>query len=137
MFEVIIVTHGSLAHSFYETAQLIVGEKEGVQTFGLNLGDSVDIFAEEVTLAIEKSLQKGDVLVLTDMQSGSPCNVVAAAMLDHRFRHITGINLSMVIEVLGSYEFMNIDEICESVLEMGREAVKDINKLVEDIGTEN
>lgn len=137
MFEVIIVSHGSLARSFYETAQLIVGERERVQTFGLNLGDSVDIFAEEVTAAIEKSLEKGDVLVLTDMQAGSPCNVTTAALIDHKFRHITGVNLPMVIEVLGSYEFMSIEETCDNIMEIGRDAVKDINKLLESIGTEN
>lgn len=137
MFEVIIVTHGSLAQALHKTAELIVGEREGVQTFGLNLGDSVDVFAEQVKEAIEKSLAKGDVLVLTDMQSGSPCNVTTAAMLDNKFRHITGVNLPMVIEVLGSYEFMDIEETCNSILEIGRDSVKDINKLIEEVDIEN
>lgn len=132
MFEVIIVTHGNLAYALYESAELIVGEKEGVQTFGLNLGESVDAFSEQVTEAIEKGLNKGDVLVLTDMQSGSPCNVATAAMLNHKFRHITGVNLPMVIEVLGSYEFMSIDETCDSILKTGQDSIKDINKLIEE-----
>jgi len=136
VFEVIIVTHGNLAQAFYETAQLIVGEREHVRTFGLNLGDSVDLFAEEVAAAIAISLLKGDVLVLTDMQAGSPCNVTTAAMIDHKFRHITGINLPMVIEVLSSQEFMDIEETCEAILEIGREAVRDINKLVEGVQAE-
>lgn len=136
MFEVIIVTHGNLALSFYETAQLIVGEREGILTFGLDLGDSVDVFAEKVSDAIGKSLERGDVLVLTDMQAGSPCNITTAAMINHKFRHITGVNLPMVIEALSNSEFMDIDEACDSILEIGRDAVRDINKLLEEVNIE-
>ena len=96
----------------------------------------VDIFAGEVTAAIEKSLEKGDLLVLTDMQSGSPCNVTTAAMIDHKFRHITGVNLPMVIEALSICGFVNIDEACDTILEIGRDTVRDINKLVADADIE-
>lgn len=125
MFEVIIVSHGSLARSLFETAQLIAGEREGVKTFGLELGDSVDLFAAQVTSAIEESLARGDVLVLTDLQSGSPFNVTVGAMTEWQFRHITGVNLPLVIETLGIRDFMSLDEAFDELLAVGQSSVID------------
>lgn len=133
MFEVIIVTHGTLAAALLQTAQLIVGEKSGVQTFGFELGDSIDKLADDVENAVSAALEKGDVLVITDLKSGSPFNVTVRSMCNHQFRHITGVNLSMLIEVLGSREFMSLEETVESAMEAGKEAVLDINKYLEEL----
>lgn len=54
MVEVIMVSHGDYAKSMLESAQMIVGEQDHVQTFGLYLGDSVDKLREDLVEAIEK-----------------------------------------------------------------------------------
>ena len=85
MFDVIVISHGDFSKAIVETAQMIVGEQEAVETFGLYLGDSVDLFRERVTEAVREHLRHNDVMVVTDMQSGSPFNVAVAAMEEHRF----------------------------------------------------
>ncbi|WP_440322885.1 PTS sugar transporter subunit IIA [Laedolimicola sp.] len=80
MFEIILISHGPLSKAMLETAQMIVGEQEHVTCFGLYLGDSVDLFRERVEEEIRNKLEESDVLVLTDMQSGSPFNVTVGAM---------------------------------------------------------
>ncbi len=95
MFEIILISHGPLSKAMLETAQMIVGEQEHVTCFGLYLGDSVDLFRERVEEEIRNKLEESDVLVLTDMQSGSPFNVTVGAMGYYEFRHFTGWNLPM------------------------------------------
>ena len=131
MFEIILVSHGGLAAAMLETAQLIAGEREGVRAFGLMAGESVEAFGEEVTAAIAGSLERGDVLVLTDLQAGSPFNVTVGAMTVHSFRHITGVNLALLIEALSAREYMTLEEACGELLEVGKAGVADINAYLE------
>ena len=44
MYKIILVSHGDLAEAMYRTAELIAGKHEGVETFGLHLGDDVEAF---------------------------------------------------------------------------------------------
>jgi PTS system mannose-specific IIA component len=134
MFDVIIASHGSLAKSILETAQLLVGGKKRVKTFGMYLGDNIDDFREAVTAAIEESLRETDVLVLTDIQSGSPFNVTVSAMANRKFKHITGFNLPLLIEVLSSCELMDLDEAYNEFIEIGKKGVLDVNALLKGVG---
>ncbi len=130
MFEVIIVCHGNLAQSFLQTAQLIMGDRKGVRTFGLNLGDSVDMLAQDVSNALAECLEHSDVLVLTDIRCGSPFNVTVAAMMEHKFRHITGVNLPMVIEALSSRNNMSLEDAADFVFKIGREGIQDAGEIL-------
>ena len=111
MFDVIVISHGDFSKAIVETAQMIVGEQEAVETVGLYLGDSVDLFRERVTEAVREHLRHNDVMVVTDMQSGSPFNVAVAAMEEHRFRHFTGMNLPMLLEIFSSRPYCSLEEI--------------------------
>ncbi|MCI8402203.1 MAG: PTS sugar transporter subunit IIA [Lachnospiraceae bacterium] len=130
MFDVIVISHGGFAKAIVESAELIVGEQEAVKTFGLQLGDSVELFREQVEGEIGRRLEHDEVLVLTDMQAGSPFNVTVAAMDSHRFRHITGMNLPMLLEVFSSRPHASLDEVCDRLVERARETVLDVNELI-------
>lgn len=132
MIEIIIVSHGNYAGAMLESAQLIIGEQEHVCTFGLNLGDSVEQLREKISEAVERASKNGDVLVLTDMRSGSPFNVAASLMNHYSFRHLTGINLPILLEILIDRNYSNIEELCEEVLKNGKETILDVNKLFEE-----
>lgn len=132
MFEVIILSHGNFSHAAYETAKMIIGEKRGVRTLGLLPEDNIDDFSRLVVSTIEDCLTRGDVLVLTDIQSGSPFNATVGAMIQHRFKHITGYNLPLLIEILGACEQTDLDEIYNELLDAGKEGIVDINKLLEE-----
>ena len=133
MFDIILISHGPFSKAILESAQLICGEQDHVKTFGLYLGDSVDTFRDQVRAAIEESLSHGDLLVLTDIQSGSPFNVTCAAMGDYKFRHITGMNLPMVIEAFMSRDYMSCDELANSLMAVGAMSVVNVNKLLDDV----
>jgi len=133
MFDLILVSHGSLSKAMMETVQLIAGQQEGLKAYGLNLGDDVEAFGADVTAGIEESLKHGDVLVLTDLQSGSPYNVTVGAMGTHKIRHFTGMNLPMVLEALCDRQSMNIEGTCTELAAKSRKAILDVNQYLETL----
>lgn len=135
MFEIILISHGPLSKAMLETAQMIVGEQEHVTCFGLYLGDSVDLFRERVEEEIRNKLEESDVLVLTDMQSGSPFNVTVGAMEYYEFRHFTGMNLPMVLEIFSRRAYESLDEVCQDLLLSTKETMVDVNQLLYELDT--
>jgi Phosphotransferase system, mannose/fructose-specific component IIA len=131
MFQILIVSHGGLACEMLKTAEMIAGPQPDTATLGLFPGDS----PEQLQQAIEAILQrwgKQDVLVLTDMRSGTPFNVVGGLMKEYDFRHISGINLAMLIEVLMARDDMSLNEAADEVLSLSSRTVLDVNSLLKD-----
>lgn len=132
MLEIIIVSHGDYAKAMLESAELILGEQKHVYTFGLHQGESVDELREKISETIEKVQQDGEVLVLTDMLSGSPFNAVASLMKNYSFKHITGVNLPVLLEILLSRYTAGSKWLYEDLIYKGRETILDVNKFFEE-----
>ena len=130
MSRVILVSHGELADTMLKTAELITGEKEHVLTFGLSLGDDVEVFRENVMKAIGEVLKNHELLLLTDIQSGSPFNVAVGAMMTHRFLHYTGMNLPMVVEALSSMEYLSLEEISAELTALSTGSIINVNRFI-------
>lgn len=115
--KLMIVTHGTLGKSLLETSSLIVGEQRNVETYGVDLGCDVEKLKSEIRQSLKESFDKGQsVIVLTDIFYGTPFNVVVSLMEDYDFMHITGINLSIVLEILlkrNEIKEQDIDEVIE------------------------
>ena len=131
MYKIILVSHGDLAEAMYRTAELIAGKHEGVETFGLHLSDDVEAFRSTVESAVERAVKTDELLVLSDIQSGSPFNVAVGAMMKYKFRHVTGMNLAMVVEALGGCRNMTLEEVTEDLAALGRSGITDVNALLE------
>lgn len=134
LIEIILVSHGDYAKAMLKSAEMIVGEQQGVHVFGLHLGDSVDELREKLAQTIEKVQESGEVLVLTDMFSGSPFNVTFSLMEHYSFQHLTGINLPMLLEILTSRHSGTAKELCQEVLEKGIASIRDVNQIIEEMG---
>lgn len=131
MFDVILVSHGPLAKALLESAEFICGEQERVKTLGLYLGDSVDEFRERVRSEIEESLSRGEALVLTDIQCGSPFNVTCSAMGELDFIHITGANLPCVIQALSDRIDLPAAETARNCIDFCGGSIVHVNDLLE------
>lgn len=136
MFSVIVVSHGNLSKVLLETAEMIVGEQEGVETFGLRPVDNVDDLRRRVDEAVRRHLKENDVMILTDMQSGSPFNVAVSVMDEHKVRHFTGMNLPMLLEVLCNRASFSIDEVSEEIVERAQQSILDVNKYLDELDEE-
>jgi len=130
---IIMVSHGEYVKAMIESAELIVGEQENVTTFGFNLGDSVDQLQESIANELKRVQKNSDVLVLTDMFSGSPFNAVSSLMQEYSFHHITGINLPLLLEILMSRDETSVEELCSNAMEKGKDTIIYVNKFLEEM----
>lgn len=134
MVEVIVVSHGSYAESLVESSELIMGEQEHVHAFGFFLGENVEELREKVERKIKEIReedQNKEILILTDMRSGSPFNAVTLLMQNYCFYHIAGVNLPIFLEILGTREFQNAQDLKDMAMSIGRDTIVDVNKMME------
>lgn len=75
MGKVIVVTHGGLAESFYETAGMFIAERSGLTVLGL--GVDLEKFKNELRAAVIES-EETELLILADLFGGTPFNSAAA-----------------------------------------------------------
>lgn len=125
----IFVSHGDLAKSILGSAQMIVGEQTNVKAFGLYPNDDIGSLKDQVKAAIEEFGGGNDIICFTDLFSGSPFNAVVALMGDYPIRHITGMNLPMVLEAFMSRmnEENSAETICKKLLDEAPTTVIDVN----------
>lgn len=133
MFDIIILSHGTLSKALLDTAQLIAGEQKNIITFGFNLGDDIETFQEKVISTIEKELKESDLLVFTDLQSGSPFNVAVGASTKYKFRHFTGINLPILLQAICDRNCMSLDETCIDIENNAKNSIIDVDKILNTV----
>lgn len=128
----ILVSHGGLAESMLGSAQMIVGEQENVSTFGLYPTDDIGGLKDKLEVAI-KGVKDQDIICFTDLFSGSPFNAVINLMGNYPIRHITGMNLPLVLEalMLRMNEENTKEIICNKLIKQAPETFIDVNDYLE------
>jgi len=122
---VLIITHGKFGKEILQSARLIMGEQKNVATLGLNLGDDVESLGNEAErIIIENQKADKDTIVLVDVLGGSPSNVALYMLKKYDIKVITGVNLSMLLELFSSRDSEDLDELVGKVIESGVEGIK-------------
>ena len=132
--KVIVVSHGSYARGLVDTVQMIAGEQEDLEAFGLEPEESVDTLKEKIRQSIEQASQEEEILILTDIFYGSPFNTVISLMPEYDLYHVTGINLPLMMEVImGRSEGKHAEEICKELLKAAPDTVRDVRELYKEV----
>ena len=132
--KVIVVSHGSYARGLVDTVQMIAGEQEDLEAFGLEPEESVDTLKEKIRQSIEQASQEEEILILTDIFYGSPFNTVISLMPEYDLYHITGINLPLMMEVImGRISGQHAEEICKELLKAAPDTVRDVRELYKEV----
>ena len=131
MIGILLVTHGDFADGIKNSTELIVGKSEKFTALGLYQGDSIEDFNKKVlNYAIELDDGNG-VLVFSDLYCATPFNstvVNNTRLKGHDYRSISGVNLPMLIEALTCRDNMNLEELSEYVMDIGRNGIKELIK---------
>jgi len=133
MVQIIFVSHGSFSEAICKSAELILGPQEDIQYFGLFPTDNPDELREKIRAGIESAQKNGEVLVLTDMFSGTPFNVTASLMGDYPFQHLSGVNFAAFIEILAQRDSMTAKELIEQVFTLMPKMVVDAREHFKDM----
>lgn len=129
----ILVSHGDLAKSMLGSAQMIVGEQEGAVAFGLYPTDDIGGLKDKIKTAIDEMAGE-EIICFTDLFSGSPFNAVVSLMGEYPIRHITGMNLPMILEsfMMRMNEQNSKEDICAQLIAQAPETFIDVNNYLEE-----
>ena len=126
--KLILMSHGHLAEELKQSAQMIMGEIDGLFAISMLESDGLDGTREKLRAVLERLGSDAGVIVAADLLSGTPCNVAVQAMYERPgLRVITGLNLGMAIEYDVS-DIEDVDELAEYLREVGQNSVKLIEK---------
>ncbi len=128
MTGLIIATHGDLAASALEAAELLVGEQEQVETIGFRPGDSLELLLERFTQAIKRLEEGEEILVLTDIKGGSPCNAATVMKAKNpKLRVVAGLSIPLLAQFFESKA--NGETLADSIdelIEIGKFSIREI-----------
>ncbi len=134
---VVLVSHGTLAQSLLENAELLIGVQENVAVYGLFRDMQPEQLREELVRELETHGAE-NILFLTDLINGSPFNVVASLTEDYEVHHFTGMNLAMVLMALSARkeDYPNIETYSTAVLSEAEKSIIDVGKLLQTLRDE-
>lgn len=129
MISVIIGTHGMFSQEILKSTEMIFGTQENISAVTFKPGEGIEDLVEKYNQLIEKLDSKDGVLFMVDLFGGSPFNAASIIAMQHENMEIvTGVNLPMILEVLGSRDFSSIKELLTIAENAGKEAVKVLTK---------
>lgn len=130
MVRIVIVSHGGLAAALLDSAEMILGTQPGVKAIGLFPGDSPESFQEKIRQALEE-FGGEEILLFSDIRSGTPFNAAGTLMQTYRFRHISGVTLGMLLEALSQREGTGADALGDEIMGIAAATILDVNTLLE------
>lgn len=125
MIGIIISGHGKFASGISAALELIMGQQESYEVIDFPYGDTIHELETNVRQAIEKLNDCENILVFTDLLSGSPFNVISMESLkDSRIKVIYGTNLGMLVEsVLKRNMDVPFEQIVVEAIETGKQQI--------------
>jgi PTS system mannose-specific IIA component/PTS system mannose-specific IIB component len=132
MISVIIGTHGTFSEEILKSAEMIFGAQENVGSVSFKPGEGIENLAEKYSELISKLDCTDGVLFMVDLFGGSPFNAASLIAMKHENMEIvTGVNLPMILETLGSRDFSSLTELLAIAENSGKEAIRVLVKNLE------
>ncbi|PLR35110.1 PTS fructose transporter subunit IIA [Chimaeribacter californicus] len=128
MLTVIVATHGPLADALLTSARMIWGELPRTRSISLEENGGITAFQQafnaELTDAVYHS---SGVLVLCDLQSGTPCNLASRFAMTPGHPApvavVAGVNLPMVLMSAELLEEPDVHQAARRLIAQAREGI--------------
>lgn len=128
MYEIIVATHGKLSEGFRDTIDMIMGERKGLYFIEFSQNDEIENLREKF-INIKNSIKdENEILILTDLFGGTPCNIAIKIALESKLRIkiLSGVNLPMLIEAVLNQDSI-LDGVIESILSSSKQGIMNID----------
>ncbi len=130
MFDLLLLSHGSLSVELLKTAEMIVGSQgPGVKALAVPPECGMDELSEAIRKFVADSSPRGGTLILCDILSGSPflagTRVFGELGGTVPVEIVTGANLPMLIEVLNCRESCNLKKAKAIAVAEGTAGIQD------------
>lgn len=127
MLGIVIGTHGSFSDGIKDSAEVIMGAVNNIETVNLNAGDDVQKLGDKIKDAVHTVDQGDGVIILVDLVSASPYNqsVLSVSQFEEELQEkvyiVGGVNLPMLLETINHQMLSTpISEISEKLMEQGK-----------------
>ena len=120
MIGIVLVTHGSLAETFIDAMEHVVGKQDGVATICIGPNDDMEQRRKDIADAIAEVDTGEGAIILTDLFGGTPSNLAISLLDTGRIEVIAGINLPMLIRLAGARKSMNVVDAVHAAQTAGR-----------------
>lgn len=129
MVGLVLVSHSTLAAGMLAAAEMIMGPQEAVAVASLGPAENLDEFLDKLRQAASSVDSGKGTLVLADLFGGSPANT-AAYLAQAGVEVLTGANLPMLLEALGSRGEKQPKELAEAARAAAAEGIMRLGDLL-------
>jgi len=128
MVGILVISHGAFSNQLVEASKMIVGDQEKLQAIYLEPHQGLEDIKQAIDDAYEKmNMRDEGVLVLADLQGGTPCNG-AFMMLDKlKLAIVSGVNLPMILELLCNRNGKSLEDLTDIAIQSGKEGINNIS----------
>ncbi|MGM0125616.1 PTS system, mannose-specific IIA component [Enterococcus sp. AZ194] len=110
---ILLMSHGDFAKEAKNSAELIIGPQDNVETLGVHLADNVEALVEELKQKVAKLDVSKGLVVVTDIVGGTPMNLAGNLMAIDNLLISSGLNLPLLLEL-----FLNRQQEIEKIKEL-------------------
>lgn len=135
MVGILLMSHGKMAEGMLDSSKLFFGDDiPQVKALCLMASDNPEDFDERIKEAIAEIDDGQGVIAMCDLLGGTPCNR-SAMVLNDRVQVITGMNFSILLELLGKR--MTVNDISElnigELIQVGKDGIISLNEYFKDL----
>lgn len=129
MNEFIIATHNTLAEGFYNSLKFFDNDIPNVHYLNAYVGDNTNFESDFINLV--KKFKNESIVVFTDIPGGSVTQIVLKNIEKYDIKLITGINLSLVLELVLQTQVLT-DDLIRQVINKSREQMVYMNDVMKE-----
>ena len=130
MRKLLVATHGRFASGIMETFKLIMGENEDISEISAYVEPGFDM-QKEAEKKIHELNEEDELIIVADIMGGSIANTFSSYIQSEKIHIITGLNLPLLIGLAQDLD-VSTDELIENAIQMGREGIVDLKKMIEE-----
>ena len=135
MVGILLMSHGKMAEGMLDSSKLFFGDDiPQVKALCLMASDNPEDFDERIKEALAEIDDGQGVIAMCDLLGGTPCNR-SAMVLNDRVQVITGMNFSILLELLGKR--MTVNDISElsigELVQVGKDGIISLNEYFKDL----
>ena len=125
MVGLVLLAHDTLAKSFLQVLQYIVGPQEQILALGVEQNKKAEKVERELDRALKQVNSGEGVVILTDLFGGSAEHFSLARMLAGKVEVVSGMNLAMLLKAvdLRSRDLSDPAVLARAVAREGRENI--------------
>lgn len=120
MVKIFLSTHGHMASGMASSIEILTGNKDAVTYFDAYIPGESDAVSEHIDAFFETCTPEDIKLLISDMVGGSVCQETMKYLNRENTFVISGINLSLLLELSSGAQSSYTKEELENVIEMSR-----------------